>query len=239
MSGLDPLARLSAEAGLVIMGALHPEPDASIPAATETLVLLGPDGPRWEAVFARAVEATDGAPHPIDRWSRRVVTALADRLGAQALFPFDGPPWLPVLRWALDSGWAWSSPVGMLVHARAGLWFSCRGIVAFPERLVLPAPPAASPCASCATQPCRSACPVEAFASGHYDVPRCAAYLGGAGAQHCLSMGCAVRHACPAGDAMRPMPTQAARHMRAFLKGASPQHAVKAVDKSVEKTKQA
>lgn len=236
MTGLETVGQASAAVGLSVMGALHPKDETALPAGAGTLVLLGPDGAQWEAVFSRSPEAADGAPHPIDRWSRRVVAALAERFRASALFPFDGPPWLPVIRWAQDSGWAWPSPVGMLVHATAGLWFSCRGILVFDEKLALPDPPASSPCATCPTQPCRSACPVDAFGKGYYDVPKCASYLVEAGARTCMVRGCSVRHACPAGNRRRPLPDQAARHMRAFLAGNSSRPDAKTVDNSVDKS---
>jgi epoxyqueuosine reductase len=59
-------------------------------------------------------------PDPIDRWSRRVIGHMACDLGAKALFPFGGPPWHPFIAWAKRSGRAWESPVGFLVHDRAG-----------------------------------------------------------------------------------------------------------------------
>jgi epoxyqueuosine reductase len=117
----------------------------------------------------------------------------------------------------------------MLVHPRAGMWFSCRGVLALPDRIALPVPPA-SPCATCADRPCLTACPVGALGPAPYDVPACAAHLRGAGRRTCLASGCAVRHACPAGAAFRPLPSQAARHMAAFLAGQE-----ETVDKAVDK----
>lgn len=225
--------RAAAE-GLALLGRLHPGPGEGAPDGAGTLLLLGPDGPRWEAAFAASPEGRDGAPDPIDRWSRRVIGALAAAAGGSAVFPFDGPPWPPVLAWARASGQAYPSPVGLLVHARAGLWFSVRGVLALPGRLALP-PPAESPCTACKDQPCRTACPAGAFGAGGYDVPACAAHLAGAGRSTCLAAGCAVRHACPAGSAFRPLPEQAARHMRAFLAGTAPHLSMRTGDKSVDK----
>lgn len=206
--------------GLAVLAAMHPAPGDGAPEGAGTLVLLGPAGRAWERAFAAGPEAGDGRPDPVDRWSRRVIGRMAADLGARALYPFDGPPWPPVIRWALASGWCHSSPVGMLVHPQAGLWFSCRGVLALAPAIALPQPPA-SPCAACRGQPCRSACPVAALGGGGYDVAACLGHLGGAGRTGCLALGCAVRHACPAGAAFRPEPAQAARHMAAFLAGAS------------------
>ncbi|RMF36020.1 MAG: ferredoxin [Alphaproteobacteria bacterium] len=214
LAAIDAQAR---RAGLTVLGGLHPGPEETLPAGTATLVILGPDGPRFHPVFAAAPEAGDGRPDPVDRWSRRVVGEMAASLGADCLFPFDGPPWPPVIRWLRETGQCWLSPVGMLVHARMGLWVSVRGLLALRARLDLPVPPAASPCESCAGQPCLTACPVGAFATGSYDVPACTAHLKGAGRGTCLAAGCAVRHACPVGQDEAPPPEQAALHMRAFL----------------------
>ena len=57
----------------------------------------------------------------------RVIGALAEELGAQALFPFGTQPPHPFYTWALASGRVWSSPVQFLVGADAGLWASYRG----------------------------------------------------------------------------------------------------------------
>ncbi|HEU0220918.1 MAG TPA: ferredoxin [Paracoccaceae bacterium] len=234
MTPLDEVEGLARAEGLTVLGGLHPGPQDGAPAGTGTLLLLGPDGPRWEVRFTVSPEARDGGRDPIDRWSRRVIGGLAARLGGAAIFPFEGPPWPPVLAWALRSGMAWISPIGMLVHARVGLWFSVRGILALPHRLALPDPPAASPCETCAEKPCRSACPVGAFAGGRYDVPACIGHLQGAGRTTCLAAGCAARQACPVGVVFRPLPVQAARHMAAFLASNAPRAVEGPGDKPVD-----
>jgi hypothetical protein len=66
---------------------------------------------------------------------------MACDLGAKALFPFTGPPWHPFIAWARRSGRAWESPVGFLVHDRAGLMVSYRGALALSHRIDLPATP--------------------------------------------------------------------------------------------------
>ena len=78
--------------GWRVLGAFHPGPDDDAPAGCGTLVLLGPDGPGFWTIFRASPEVGDGAPDPLDRWSERVIGALAARLGAAALFPFGGPP---------------------------------------------------------------------------------------------------------------------------------------------------
>jgi hypothetical protein len=220
------LERLAAEAaaeGLACLGAFRPEPEDGAPGWARTVALLGPDGPRFWASFAAAPEYADGAPDPVDRWSRRVIGALAAAIGGAALFPFEGPPWPPFQRWARRTGRAWDSPVGMLVHAERGLFVSYRGAIATAEAWAIP-PPAARPCPTCAarktgcrlTAPCRAACPVNAFGPEGYDVAACRAHLAAPEGAACRDAGCRVRRACPVGAAAAPLPEQAAFHLAAF-----------------------
>ncbi len=143
-------------------GGFHVVPEDGIDAAT--ILMLGWTGGVQWPVFAASAEYADGRPHPLDRWSRRVVGGLAARFGAVALYPFGGPPWLPFQRWAQRAEPVFPSPIGLLVHPRWGLWHAWRGALAFCDRLALP-PPAtpANPCLSCPA-PCRAggraACPV-------------------------------------------------------------------------------
>ena len=210
---LAEIAAAAAPAGLAPLGALHPTAEDAAPPGTGTLVLLGPEWPRFWAVFAASPEASDGRTDPLDRWSRRVIGGLARRLGAAPLFPFGGPPWAPFTAWARRTGEAWASPVGLLVHRRLGLFVSYRGALALPGRLALP-PPAAAPCDGCAA-PCRSACPVGALGTGGYEVAACHGFLDTAPGRDCLERGCAVRRACPVGGALRPE-AQSAFHMTDF-----------------------
>jgi hypothetical protein len=199
--------------GLAPLGAFHPGPGDGAPDGCRTLVLLGPDGPDFWPLFAASPECRDGAPDPLDRWSERVVGALAAAVGARALFPFGGPPWQPFTAWARRSGEAWESPIGLLVHARVGLLLSYRGALALPVRLALP-PPVPRPCDACPA-PCLAACPVGALAGGPYDLGACHAYLDTIPGRDCLDRGCAVRRACPVGRGLRPE-AQSAFHMAAF-----------------------
>lgn len=198
---------------LSIFGALHPDA-GDVPEGIGTLVLLGPHEPGFWAHFTAAPEYRDGHPDPLDRWSQRVIGALAEALGMQAFFPFGSPPHLPFTRWARESGRAHLSPVGLLVHDAVGLMVSYRGALGVPGRLDLPAPPPL-PCATCADQPCRSACPVGALQPDHYDIPACKADLDRAG-NDCMARGCAVRRACPISQSYGRAEVQSAFHMETF-----------------------
>ncbi|WP_319825798.1 ferredoxin [Thalassovita sp.] len=197
---------------LRVRGGFHPDDMPGI----GTLILLGPDEPAFWPGFTTSPEMADGQPDPMDRWSARVIGDLADDLGATAFFPFGGPPWHSFLRWAQDTGRAFTSPIKLLVHDRAGLFISYRGALGFAARLDLPAPPADAPCTGCAA-PCATACPVDAFATGRYDVAACKAYLATDPGQDCMARGCAARRACPLSQQFGRLPEQSAFHMRAFL----------------------
>lgn len=214
MSDLPALDQAASRHGLFVAGVAPLRPGDGIAPRFRTVVLLAPEEPAFWDVFSASPEMRDGAPHPLDRWSRRIIGQIACERGSKAVFPFQGPPWRPFTDWARRSGQAWPSPVGLLVHRKAGLWISYRGGVLLEEE---PPPPSGSafPCESCLGQPCRTACPVEAMKAEEYDVPACHAVLDTASGHDCLTAGCRVRRACPVG-AGRRAPEQSAFHMKAF-----------------------
>jgi epoxyqueuosine reductase len=207
--GLDAIADAAAHDRLSVLGAFHPETGG-------TLVLLGPAEPGFWPHLTAQPEWHDGAPDPVDRWSARVIGARAAGFGAEARFPFGGPPWHPFYAWALASGRAWASPVALLYLVCAGLMVSYRGALLVPERLELPAPPTASPCATCAGRPCLGACPAGALGAGGYDVAACHAYLNQPEGAACRTRGCAVRRACPVSANYGRLEAQSAYHMGQF-----------------------
>ncbi|NDW01942.1 MULTISPECIES: ferredoxin [unclassified Salipiger] len=214
------LARIAEAAraeGLALRGAFHPSQGDGAPDRCGTLVLLGPDEPRFWPIFSGSPEYRDRTPDSMDRWSKRVVGALAQRFGGAAIFPSDGPPYPSFLNWAKASGSASTAPPGMLVHTEAGLLISYRGAIALRERLALPDAPSESPCAPCA-RPCVGACPVGALGDGTpYDVPACQAHLRSDEGAECRIHGCLVRRACPLSSALQRQPEQAAFHMASFM----------------------
>jgi epoxyqueuosine reductase len=210
---LQQIATLAAEHHLAVLGGFAAEPGDQLPDDTASLVLLGPLEPGfWPHVTAQP--EFDGTPDPVDRWSRRALSELGNRLGAQALFPF-GTPHHPFHRWALRSGRCWSSPVRLLVHDQAGLMVSFRGALAFADPVPLPAPPPA-PCDSCTGKPCLAACPAAALTARGYDVPACHAFLDQPDGSNCITGGCLVRRACPVSQRYARLPEQSAYHMRQF-----------------------
>ena len=209
MSGAEALAESARGEGLIVAGVAPLDPADGLPDRFRSVALLAPDEPGFWPIFAASEEMADGLPHPLDRWSRRVVGRVACALGTKAVFPFGGPPWRPFIAWARRSGRAWPSPVGLLVHDSLGLWVSFRGAVLLEEEA--PAAAGSRPCDACPA-PCLSACPVGALSENGYDLPRCHAFLDTR--PDCLQ-GCHVRRVCPVG-AGRRLPQQSAFHMKAF-----------------------
>jgi len=221
---LADVERRVAAGGLAMRGGFHPAPADAVPAGydgrpAQTLVLVGNvGGAMWEA-FAASLELHDGAPNALDRWTRRVLDGIAGRLGATALYPFGGPPYLPFQRWAMRAEAVAPSPLGILIHPDYGLWHAYRGALAFAEPLDLPPRDARpSPCESCREKPCLTACPVGAFSDRGYDVPACLGHIAGPAGAPCMAGSCLARRACPVGRAFTYGPAQSAYHMQGFLR---------------------
>jgi ferredoxin len=220
---LDSIRSRIAAHGLAFRGAFHPDGADLAPAGTGTILLVGFTGGDQWPVFAASAEAGDGLPDPLDRWSRRVATEIAASVGAEPLFPFGGPPFLPFQRWAQKAEPVHPSPLGILIHPDWGLWHAYRGALAFAERLKLPPPKIRPrPCDSCADKPCLTACPVGAFTNPGYDVPACVAHISTEAGRDCMEIGCRARLACPVGAAHRYRLGQARFHSTAFLAAQKP-----------------
>ncbi len=206
-------------AGLVPRGAFHCEPGDGVPVPAATLVLVGTAGPDGFDAFRASAEWCD-APDPLDRFTERVLEGLARALGAVALYPHRGPPWLPFQRWAARAEAVAPSPIGILMHPEHGLWHAYRGALGFAARLsgVSARGPLPDICGACDGRPCLSACPVNAFTADGYDVAACAAHLASPAGRRCLQEGCLARGACPVAPHARYGPEQVRFHMRAFAR---------------------
>jgi hypothetical protein len=209
--------------GLAYRGGFHPAAEDQVPVFSDgappaTLLLFGFAGRRHWARFEASSERADGAPHPLDRWSRRSIDAMADRFGARSLYPADGPPWWPFQRWAQRAEPVHPSPLGILIHPDYGLWHAYRGALAFSIELALPAPDfRRSPCDACVAKPCLSTCPIEAVTAERYDHARCRAHVSSIASAACLDLGCLARRACPVGIAHRYYDAESRFHMAAFV----------------------
>ncbi len=216
----DSIAAAVAETGMVARGGFTPEVDDGVPPLTDgrptvgVVVVGNIGGTMWPGFRA----AEPAGPDPLDRWTRSVLTPIAERFGADFVHPSD-EPFQPFQRWAERADDVWPSPIGLLVHPEFGLWHAYRGAFLFADRVIgIPATGnAASPCLSCSEQPCLTSCPVGAFTPGGYDVAACAGHVGSGDEPRCLQQGCRARLACPVGIEHRYGADQMQFHMRAFV----------------------
>ncbi len=223
MIAYDDIAAALAGHGLLARGGFHPGAADDVPGRPATIVLAGNAGPAMWRAFER--ERRDEAD-PLDSWTRRVLERIAAKLGATALFPFAGPPWLPFQRWAMRAEAAFASPIGLLIHPDHGLWHAYRGALAFRERLALPGRDARGrPCDDCPDKPCLTSCPVGAFTApkgadshDYFCIPACVGYLKEEAGKDCLNQGCKARRSCPIGKSSYYGEAQATHHMTAFFK---------------------
>lgn len=222
----DPLGALTDALephGLMLRGGFNPDDSTGAVAGAGTVVLIGNAGPAlWRAFSAGRETSEKAGDHALDRWTKTTVDPIADAFDCRAIYPFEGPPYFPFQAWAMLCDDVHSSPLGILIHKRYGLWHAYRAALLFAARLDLPPlTPGSSPCDSCADKPCLSTCPVGAFGSGGYDVPACAAHLRTPEGRDCMTRGCLARRACPVGKDFTYLPDQARFHMDAFERAQS------------------
>ena len=201
---------------LRILGGFHPQLNDGAPLNSKTLILLGPDEPKFWEVFKTSSEYTSNLNNPLDSWSKRTINNIATKLKAQSIFPFGGPPFKPFYQWALRTQRAHESPISLLVHDEAGLFVSYRGALSFDFKVTLPQV-AANPCIGCSA-PCLTTCPVQAFKKKSYDASGCITHIKTADTKQCISKGCAARRICPISKNFARLPEQSAFHMKAFTK---------------------
>lgn len=233
LSLADVTAKVNA-AGLEIRGGFEPGEDDAVPLVPGSdggerspcaVVLLGNIGSSLWARF-QASGYLDGRPDPLDDWSSDVIAALAKTWDALAVFPFEGPPFLPFLRWARRAEPVFPSRMGPLIHPEYGLWHAYRGALIFAQpvggldahRGSVGKLLASSPCETCTDKPCLTTCPVGAVEIGHYNVPCCVDHLEAHNNGACMTQGCAARRACPTGQQYRYEAAQAQHHMRVFAR---------------------
>lgn len=191
--------------------------DFSIKGQSHSLALIGNIGSSFWSEFTQSGEYQDGKADPLDRWSTRAAEDIAIKLGATALFPFQGPPYLPFQQWAKRAEGLHQSPLGLLIHPQYGLWHAYRFALLLPESVDYETTLPGSPCESCIEQPCLNTCPVNAITTSGYDVEACAQYLIQNVEAQCYQKGCIARYSCPAGRKFRYVDQQSQFHLRAFI----------------------
>lgn len=173
------------------------------------LLLIGHGGGLLWRQLQRA--GMQGA-HPIDDFSRAQVAAWLQSHypGCRHQFLYPGPPGVSLQGLGQLAGWHHPSPFMVGINARWGSWFAYRALLlADTELPPTQAATSASPCASCASRACVSACPADALRDG-FDLAACLAYRqqpGSACQDRCLA-----RNACPVGDEQRYSEAQISYH---------------------------
>lgn len=219
------IERAVAPVGMIVRGGFHPAPADGVPgaeAAEATLILIGNAGSAMWKAFDAAWPAArrQHERHPLNTWTREVISRIASDFGARALYPFGGPPHWPFQRWAAKAEGLRSSPLGTLLHPVYGQWHAYRAALVFGYRVAVSLPrPMPDFCGNCRDKPCLSACPVNAFQVQGYNVPACAGHLVGSSGTidgDCMERGCRARRACPVGREHVYSPPHARFHMEKF-----------------------
>lgn len=205
---LHDIATHAKSNGLNISGSFHST-------SYQTIILLSPAYNFWE-IFKKSTEYSQNITDPIDTWSIRVISKIATEVAAVPKFPFGESSHAPFLKWAISSGKAWSSPVGMLVHDKMGLMVSYRGALIFDYKIKLKKNNAKNPCIKCINKPCIIACPANALTPKGYDIQNCYDFLKTKQGETCMKNSCKVRTACPISVAVNRNPEHSLLHMNAF-----------------------
>lgn len=204
--------------------------DSCLSAGVRSVALIGNSGRRlWNCL-----PAITGQEHPVDDYSRREVTrVLGNNLGESGwaiLYPDRTRNTVPSLQHlGSRAGWHHPSPLGSGIHPQHGLWFAYRAVVVFnfelpesqwsvPNRTDAKNRQAtgASPCLSCADQPCISACPASALKVGRVpNLDACSSFRY-ADQSPCAER-CLARESCPLGLQSRYADAQINYHYRQSL----------------------
>jgi hypothetical protein len=189
-------------------------------AGARAAALVGSGGRGFfERFAAGSPEASDGAPHPLDRFTKRVAdAAAADALASLGVahatyFPFDwAEPRIPFQRLGRAAGLGGPGPLGLQIHPVYGPWWAYRALVIV-DRALPSRPPVGDGCAGCAA-PCVAACPAHAVARTGFAVGACHARR--LAAEPCR-LSCAARIACIRGPEHRYADAELAFHMAASM----------------------
>jgi ferredoxin len=181
-------------------------------------LIVGAGGRAFFDGFAREPEASDGAPNPLDRYTRRIVEravgeALAPlRVRYVVHFPFGAQPVIPFQRLGRAAGLGGPGPLGLQIHPTYGAWWAYRGLLLLDREL--PAlPPPGDGCAGC-DAPCVAACPAGAVQRTGFLVSACQGRR--LVAEPCR-LSCIARIACVRGPEHGYSDAQLAFHMAASM----------------------
>jgi len=154
----------------------------------KSMYLIGNQGASMEIIFEKGL-IDIGKKNPLDTWTRGVLDDISASLDCPVVYPFEGPPYYPFQRWAVNTGLYFLSPLKLIISPHYGLWQGLRGALLFEEDF---RPPAdmhgeTSPCETCRERSCLKTCPVSAFSEERYDVVGCARYLDSEPGKECAA----------------------------------------------------
>jgi hypothetical protein len=186
-------------------------------------VVVGSGGGAFFERFEASPEAGDGAPNPLDRFTRRVVEAAVQvalgplAVGHGVAFPFRGAPVVPFQRLGRAAGLGGPSPLGLQTHPVFGPWWAYRALV-LADAALPPAAPLGDGCAGCPA-PCVTACPAGAVRLAGFSIPDC--HRRRLEAEPCR-LSCVARIACVRGPEHRYPDRELAFHMAASMPKPAP-----------------
>ncbi|RVD15923.1 MAG: 4Fe-4S dicluster domain-containing protein [Mesorhizobium sp.] len=217
---VDGIAAALLANGLVLRGGFNFAPGGAPPTGSpgaRAVLLVGQAGAAPWPHFLRWKQSRSIA-NPLDTWSREVIGAVAETVGARAVSPSD-KPYLPFQQWAMRAEGLKPSPLGILMHPQYGLWHAYRGALLFDDEIALPAVrEVIHLCDSCVEKPCLKSCPVDAYSAQGFAYQSCLAHVRGASGEPCRNGGCLDRNACPYGTEYRYPPEVQAFHMASFAR---------------------
>lgn len=197
--------------------ALPPEVRASLGVSDlslyRQLVLLGHAGRDfWNALQRRGMHGSD----PVDTFTTECVRhwMALQHPGVRWAQVFPGTAPVGLQRLGQLAGWHHAAPFGLGVNTPWGSWFAYRAVVLTNSDWAT-TPPLSNthPCATCADQPCVTACPVDALNPAYPPAQRLHTCLAERQrpASPCMDR-CLARQACPVGGEHRYTQAQTAYH---------------------------
>ena len=123
--------------GLEMLGIFQPSGDEALfpdrSSEPSTVAIVGNVGSAVWPFFEAARQNSPGLT--LDRWTETIVGEIAKKFGIDAVYPFEGPPFHPFIRWAERTGTLFPSPLGLTVHPTFGLWIAFRAALLIDQPL--------------------------------------------------------------------------------------------------------